>query len=108
MKPLFKVGDKVIVREWGDMEKEFGLNSDGHIKVKFIFRKEMAELCGETAIIMTCDVIGGDVRYRLAFDGQNALYFALSFSDGMLTEAPTELSVAFKKKAERKFDEALI
>lgn len=32
MKSIPKVGDKVRVRDWEDMEEEFGLDRDGDIK----------------------------------------------------------------------------
>lgn len=47
----YKVGDKVIVREWDDMEKEFGLDSDGDIKAKCCFVRSMREHCGKEMII---------------------------------------------------------
>ena len=42
----FIVGDICRVRQWEDMEKEFGLNTRGDIKCKFTFTKEMRDLCG--------------------------------------------------------------
>ena len=47
----YKVGDKVIIRKWDDMEKEFGLDSDGDIKAKCCFVKSMREYCGKEMII---------------------------------------------------------
>ena len=108
MKPLIKVGDKVIVREWDDMEKEFGLNSDGGIEVKFIFTEGMAKLCGKTAIVSSCEVTRNIAYYTLDFDEQFMSAIGFNFSDDMLIKAPPELSEVFKKKVERKFDEALI
>lgn len=43
----FKVGDKVRVRAWDDMEKEFGLNADGDIKCRCWFTKGMRDSCGK-------------------------------------------------------------
>jgi len=37
----YKVGDKVKIKTWEDMEKEFGTNHHGSIKVKCSFTKEM-------------------------------------------------------------------
>lgn len=42
----YKVGDYVRVRNWDDMEKEFGLDSDGYIKCDACFTKSMREYCG--------------------------------------------------------------
>lgn len=49
----FKVGDKVRVREWADMEKEFGLDNDGDIKCRFCFTKSMREYCGNVYTIIS-------------------------------------------------------
>lgn len=42
----FKVGDKVRVRSWDSMEKEFGLNWRGDINCPVLFLKGMKEYCG--------------------------------------------------------------
>ena len=47
----FKVGDRVRVRQWDDMVKEFGTIGFG-IETPRRFLEEMAELCGETGVIV--------------------------------------------------------
>lgn len=48
----YKVGDRVKVREWEDMEKEFGVAFNGSIKIpKRSFPKEMRLYCGEVVEI---------------------------------------------------------
>ena len=48
----YKVGDKVKVRLWNDMEKEFGLNEYGDINNKcLLFAEQMKEWCGKTVTI---------------------------------------------------------
>lgn len=42
----FKVGDKVRIRNWESMEKEFGLNWRGDINCPVLFLKGMKEYCG--------------------------------------------------------------
>lgn len=37
----YKVGDKVKIKTWGEMEKEYGLNSFGNIDSYYCFIKEM-------------------------------------------------------------------
>lgn len=63
-KRKFKVGDRVRIREWADMEKEFGLDPWNAIDCEFAFVPEMKHLCGRTAtvakgrsgdIILDCD-----------------------------------------------------
>ena len=48
----YKVGDKVKIRSWEDMEKEFGLDSDGDIKngdTNFV--RDMEHYCGKELTI---------------------------------------------------------
>lgn len=43
----FKVGDRVRVRDWDDMEKEFGVDRNGDIHIPFwLFLSAMKEFCG--------------------------------------------------------------
>lgn len=43
----FKVGDRVRVRDWDDMEKEFGVDRNGDIRMPFwLFLSGMKEFCG--------------------------------------------------------------
>lgn len=44
-----KVGDRLRIRQWGDMEHEFGLDSDGNISCDASFTGTMRDdfhLCG--------------------------------------------------------------
>ena len=43
----YKIGDKVRVRQWDEMKKEFGLDPWGDIKCDHIFVKDMREYCGK-------------------------------------------------------------
>lgn len=49
----FKVGDLVCVREWDDMKKEFGLDSDGDIKCDICFSAYMRKYCGNVYKIVS-------------------------------------------------------
>lgn len=62
MKPLnstdystYNIGDKVTIRQWDDMESEFGLNEFGNINVPKHFIKQMKKYCGQTFPIMRID-----------------------------------------------------
>lgn len=55
----FRVGDRVRIRSWGDMENEFGL-CYGFIHCQNGFTPSMAELCGECATIY--DINDGVVK----------------------------------------------
>lgn len=48
----FKVGDRVEIKSWDEMVKEFGAHSGGYIKTpEVIFAGGMVPLCGKTATI---------------------------------------------------------
>lgn len=51
----YKVGDKVKVRSWESMEKEYGTDLRGDIKLPNIyFAKRMKEFCGKEVTIEKC------------------------------------------------------
>ena len=50
-KPKFKVGELVRIRQWDDMEKEFGLTTLGSIRCRCCFTEGMKPLCGKYAEI---------------------------------------------------------
>lgn len=54
----FKIGDKVRVREWDDMAKEFGVNSQGDIDKLPFFTPEMKPYCGKVVTIDGTSVCG--------------------------------------------------
>lgn len=45
------VGKTYRIRQWDDMEKEFGLTESGSINCKLFFTKEMKHLCGKKCIV---------------------------------------------------------
>lgn len=51
MKREYEVGDFVTIRQWDDMENEFGLKPNGSIDCPCSFTPEMKELCGKTFVI---------------------------------------------------------
>lgn len=50
--PTYNIGDKVTIRQWDDMESEFGLNGHGGIKVPKFFTEPMKQYCGQTLPIV--------------------------------------------------------
>ena len=50
--PTYNIGDKVTIRQWDDMESEFGLDEFGDIKVPKFFSKLMKKYCGQTLPIV--------------------------------------------------------
>ena len=55
----FYVGQRVRIRDWDDMEKEFGLKPWGAIECEFTFPEYMKYLCGCEATITK--IIGTEV-----------------------------------------------
>ena len=74
----YKVGDRVRIREWDDMEKEFGLDDFGDIKCSGPFTSEMEEFCGRVGTV--CGFIQ-DKFYKVSFDGESNNW---GFSDEMI------------------------
>ena len=68
----YKVGDKVKVREWDDMAKEFGVYGDGFVVVlsNGCFFRPMCKYCGKT---MTIRAVHG--HYYLIGDDEDWWHF---------------------------------
>lgn len=65
----YKVGDKVRVKEWGDMLKEFGENEDGNIHTPwYSFTQFMKTYCGKHATITGCYIENDHGYYNIAID----------------------------------------
>lgn len=50
--PTYNLGNEVTIRQWDDMESEFGLDEFGDIKVPKFFTKSMKQYCGQTLPIV--------------------------------------------------------
>lgn len=74
----FKVGDRVRIRQWDDMVREFGVGSGGHIPCASMFSVDMKYLCGSLSTITCLDGFKG---VRLHFDRGDVLW---SFSTDMI------------------------
>lgn len=81
----FKVGDKVRVRSWESMAREYGKDSYGAIKVPCSFMPDMAEFCGKTVTISR--VIAGDA-YRIKEDRYGWTFSSGMFEDPKVSKAP--------------------
>lgn len=47
----YKVNDKVRIRSWEAMKREFGLTGAGEIDLTFVFTFEMKEFCGKSMYV---------------------------------------------------------
>lgn len=84
---MFKVGDRVRIRDWDDMEREYGLTVFGSIDgPKDVFSKEMKRVCGKLCVISS---IEGQEVFLQDFDGEpiDSLY---SFYTWMLESEENE------------------
>ena len=85
----YKVGDKVKVRSWEDMEKERGLDFDGDIKIGDIgFVRDMKEYCGKE---LTISAVYSSFYHTL--EGGSWAY-----TDEMFEDAPEAATVILYKK----------
>lgn len=50
--PTYNLGNRVTIRQWDDMESEFGLDEHGNINVPKLFTKPMKKYCGQTLPIV--------------------------------------------------------
>ena len=54
--PTYQIGDQVTIRQWEDMESEFGLNRYDAIKTpQALFTEPMKQYCGQTLPIVRID-----------------------------------------------------
>ncbi len=77
----FKVGDYVTIRQWDDMEKQFGAYAHGTIKCPAGFTEEMRKFCGRRMMIESVGII----NYALK-DGDGWTYTEEMFEE---TYCPT-------------------
>ena len=94
MKMKYKAGDKVRVRLWEEMEREFARDTGGNIAVRgdeFLFTKEMREFCGKEFTVKVVDEDFGE--YLL--DGVVPEW---EFCDEMLCDASDGSSVHERAK----------
>lgn len=74
MKSIPKVGDKLRVREWEDMEREFGIDRDGDIKCTPFFIKEMCKFCGKVVTVENVVYDEYDEKLKIGIDEDNGDY----------------------------------
>ncbi len=82
--PKFKVGELVRIRQWDDMEKEFGTNHLGTILTQEGFLGKMKPLCGKYAEITRLHEDNGVSLKFFGCDGLEDLTEAYSFDTDMI------------------------
>lgn len=69
-----KVGDTLRIRQWDDMEEEFGLDIDGDIQCQYEFTNEMKRLSGREVVVSGIDpsdneiIVNPRVGYYISAD----------------------------------------
>lgn len=92
--PDFMVGDRVVIKTWEQMEKEYGVDKFGVINCEKSFVKSMRSLCGKKATITRKD----EEKIWLTFDDKKADN-SWSFSTDMIELAyPTVRGCEVKEK----------
>lgn len=74
MKSIPKVGDKLRVRDWEDMEREFGLDRDGDIKCTPFFVEEMRKFCGKVVNVNYVAYDKYDEKLKIGIREDNDMY----------------------------------
>lgn len=64
----YEVGDKVLIRDWDGMKKEFGLDSDGVIRSRCVFAQPMKRYCNQICTIIRITALG---NYNMLEDPDN-------------------------------------
>lgn len=93
----FKVGDRVVVRDWDDMEEEYGVYPiSGTIKCPNGFTKSMRHLCGRTATVVSVNGTSISVDFDDKSGDTYWCYVKHMFN-------PTDAPAPKKEKPEAKF-----
>lgn len=98
----FKVGDKVRIKEWNEMEREFGLTSKGNINCMAAFIADMKKVCGKYATVAG---ING-VRIYLNIDGMgwtNWVYTEDMIKPAGFTKADLKEGMVLETRRGRRF-----
>lgn len=80
----FKVGDRVQIKSWEEMEEEFGLDCVGNINCNMFFTNNMKKYCGATAIISAID---SDRTVELTSTSPNIDFSVWTFSTDMIKKS---------------------
>lgn len=86
----FNPGDLVVIRDWNDMEEEYGLNECGNISCKFTFVAEMVYLCGSEWTIRDIDR-SGHVRFSEEYSPDHEYHISTDMIRHVEDESGTPL-----------------
>ena len=86
--PTYNVGDKVTIRQWDDMESEFGLNESGEIKVPKFFTEPMKQYCGQTLPIVYVRHHAPPTFDSYYLEGSSRIFSSPMFEQSKLQSVP--------------------
>lgn len=86
--PTYNIGDKVTIRQWDDMESEFGLNEFGEIKVPKMFTKPMKQYCGQTLPIVRVNRYTSSYFDSYYLDGSSKIFSSPMFEQSKPQSIP--------------------
>ena len=85
--PTYNVGDKVTIRQWDDMESEFGLKY-GSINVPKHFTKDMKKYCGQTFPIVCIRRYAPPTFDSYCLEGSTAIFSSPMFEQSKPQSVP--------------------
>lgn len=97
----FKVGDRVVVRDWDDMAAEYGVSKWGDINKDSQFTSSMKHLCGRTATVTCVEAGFSFKKVKVDFDDKSGSTACWTFNPWMFN--PTDIPAPEKGKPEAKF-----
>ena len=86
--PTYNIGDKVTIRQWDDMESEFGLNESGEIKVPKFFTESMKQYCGQTLPIVRINHYAHSTFDSYYLDGSSIFFSSPMFEQSKPQSIP--------------------
>jgi hypothetical protein len=92
----FQIGDKLRIRQWDDMVKEFGINENGNIPCTFVFTKQMKILCGQPFTVSSIAKSFDRSKYK----SEEELSLDANISSDMLEPVPAP-KPAYKVSSEK-------
>lgn len=92
----FQIGDKLRIRQWDDMVKEFGIGENGNIQCTFVFTKQMKILCGQPFTVSSIEESFGRSKYK----SEEGLLLDAYISSDMLEPVPAP-KPAYKVSSEK-------
>lgn len=96
----FKVGDRVVVRDWDDMVNEYGLSKWGDVKKDSQFTSGMKHLCGHTATVTAVEKGLSFKIIKLDFDDE---YGTIGYTFNPWMFNPIDIPAPEKEKPEARF-----